>query len=313
MPPKKGKGKKGNDDDWPDEVDVPDPIKSKSKGATDEDAKPATKTTSKKMKGLRAMLELSDDEKSTSVKAPVAAIPSTKAVTKKKGKTKKNQDGWDSDQDSKNIIDLKSIEESTGKDKSITKSKSKNKKKEESDDDLSEEAEEREKNKTRSKSKKKEESEDDPSDEEAILEDVVEKVTDLAISDEEEMYNSDVEREKIEAEALAKKKAEDEARAKMSHKERKKLKKQQEYDKQMEVITKKGTGANSELSENFTISQAESSDKKIALLENAVDIKVENFSISAKGKALFTNASLLIAQGRRYGLVGPNGWVILVC
>lgn len=45
----------------------------------------------------------------------------------------------------------------------------------------------------------------------------------------------------------------------------------------------------------------------MAALENAVDIKVENFSISAKGKDLFVNANLLIANGRRYGLVGPNG------
>lgn len=45
----------------------------------------------------------------------------------------------------------------------------------------------------------------------------------------------------------------------------------------------------------------------MAALENAVDIKVENFSISAKGQDLFVNATLLIANGRRYGLVGPNG------
>ena len=35
----------------------------------------------------------------------------------------------------------------------------------------------------------------------------------------------------------------------------------------------------------------------LANLENAVDIKIEKFSIAAKGKDLFTNASLLIAQG----------------
>ena len=38
-----------------------------------------------------------------------------------------------------------------------------------------------------------------------------------------------------------------------------------------------------------------------------MDIKIDKFSIAAKGKDLFTNASLLIAQGRKYGLVGPNG------
>ena len=42
-------------------------------------------------------------------------------------------------------------------------------------------------------------------------------------------------------------------------------------------------------------------------MENAVDIKIDKFSIAAKGKDLFTNASLMIAQGRKYGLVGPNG------
>ena len=41
--------------------------------------------------------------------------------------------------------------------------------------------------------------------------------------------------------------------------------------------------------------------------EGATDITVDSFSISAKGKDLFTNASLKIAAGRRYGLIGPNG------
>merc|ERR1712241_703714 len=42
-------------------------------------------------------------------------------------------------------------------------------------------------------------------------------------------------------------------------------------------------------------------------LETAVDIKIDKFSIAAKGKDLFRDAALTIAQGRRYGLVGPNG------
>ncbi|XP_053596444.1 uncharacterized protein LOC128668178 [Microplitis demolitor] len=49
------------------------------------------------------------------------------------------------------------------------------------------------------------------------------------------------------------------------------------------------------------------SDMSVEDPEHAVDIKVENFSIAAKGKQLFTDATLSIAQGRRYGLVGPNG------
>jgi len=41
--------------------------------------------------------------------------------------------------------------------------------------------------------------------------------------------------------------------------------------------------------------------------ENSKDIVVESFSINANKKELFTNASLRIMHGRRYGLVGPNG------
>lgn len=42
-------------------------------------------------------------------------------------------------------------------------------------------------------------------------------------------------------------------------------------------------------------------------MENQLDIKLENFSLSARGKQLFTNATLQITHNRRYGLVGPNG------
>ena len=79
----------------------------------------------------------------------------------------------------------------------------------------------------------------------------------------------------------------------------------------------------------FSVSQMET--KKVAgsALENQLDIKarsvvgcdfrknivknrvvwlqVENFSIAARGKQLFANATLNIVNGRRYGLVGPNG------
>lgn len=82
---------------------------------------------------------------------------------------------------------------------------------------------------------------------------------------------------------------------------------QMEYQKQMDILTKKGGQGHSELGENFTVSQTQKTSGQIAALEYAVDIKVENFSIAAKGNDLFVNANLLIAQGRRYGLVGPNG------
>lgn len=105
-------------------------------------------------------------------------------------------------------------------------------------------------------------------------------------------------------------KIEETGKKKLTHKEKKKLKKQQEYEKTIEMLTKSGGQGHSELESNFTVSQSQTQTRNTQQLENAVDIKVENFSIAAKGKELFTNASLLIAQGRRYGLVGPNGSVI---
>ncbi|KAF8568682.1 hypothetical protein P879_02729 [Paragonimus westermani] len=53
--------------------------------------------------------------------------------------------------------------------------------------------------------------------------------------------------------------------------------------------------------------QVPTSVKAKAAQDKQLDIKVENFSIAAKGKDLFINASLQITHGRRYGLVGPNG------
>lgn len=97
------------------------------------------------------------------------------------------------------------------------------------------------------------------------------------------------------------------AEKKLTHKEKKKLKKQQEYERQVETLTKKGGQGHSELDSNFTMSQVQKTGGQKAALEHAVDIKIENFTISAKGNDLFVNANLLIAHGRRYGLVGPNG------
>ncbi|XP_050526613.1 ATP-binding cassette sub-family F member 1 [Daktulosphaira vitifoliae] len=94
---------------------------------------------------------------------------------------------------------------------------------------------------------------------------------------------------------------------KISHKEKKKLKKELEFQKHLDTMTKKGGQGHSELGSNFSVSQIQKTAGQLAALEHAVDIKIENFSISAKGNDLFVNASLLIAQGRRYGLVGPNG------
>uniref|UniRef100_A0A8C1SNP0 ATP-binding cassette, sub-family F (GCN20), member 1 n=1 Tax=Cyprinus carpio TaxID=7962 RepID=A0A8C1SNP0_CYPCA len=76
---------------------------------------------------------------------------------------------------------------------------------------------------------------------------------------------------------------------------------QMEYERQVASVR-----AQSAIEGDFSVSQAELSSRQ-AMLENASDIKLERFSISAHGKELFVNADLQIVAGRRYGLVGPNG------
>nr|XP_025746639.1 ATP-binding cassette sub-family F member 1 isoform X2 [Callorhinus ursinus] len=93
----------------------------------------------------------------------------------------------------------------------------------------------------------------------------------------------------------------DDPYAHLSKKEKKKLKKQMEYERQVASLKAANAAEN-----DFSVSQAEMSSRQ-AMLENASDIKLEKFSISAHGKELFVNADLYIVAGRRYGLVGPNG------
>ncbi|XP_048343208.1 ATP-binding cassette sub-family F member 1 [Sphaerodactylus townsendi] len=96
-------------------------------------------------------------------------------------------------------------------------------------------------------------------------------------------------------------KKEDDPFAHLSKKEKKKLKKQLEFERQVATLKAANAAEN-----DFSVSQAEMSSRQ-AMLENASDIKLEKFSISAHGKELFVNADLYIVAGRRYGLVGPNG------
>jgi ATP-binding cassette subfamily F protein 1 len=85
---------------------------------------------------------------------------------------------------------------------------------------------------------------------------------------------------------------------KMSRKELKKLKKKEEMRRMIEQESADGS--------QFSVSQRETK-MTDALLETTRDIKIERFSISARGKDLLVNAALQITAGRRYGLVGPNG------
>ncbi|XP_032903563.1 ATP-binding cassette sub-family F member 1 isoform X3 [Amblyraja radiata] len=113
--------------------------------------------------------------------------------------------------------------------------------------------------------------------------------------------NDDGDYEGEEDEKAAKDKAADDKYANLSKKEKKKLKKQMEFQRQVDTLK-----ASNDAEGDFSVSQAEQSSRQ-AMLENASDIKLERFSISAHGKELFINADLYIVAGRRYGLVGPNG------
>jgi len=93
----------------------------------------------------------------------------------------------------------------------------------------------------------------------------------------------------------------------LTHKEKKALEKKKKLEAEMERISRKGGEGHSALDANFTVAQALKTGAALTQMENAVDIKIDKFSIAAKGKDLFSNASLMIAQGRKYGLVGPNG------
>ena len=61
---------------------------------------------------------------------------------------------------------------------------------------------------------------------------------------------------------------------KLTHKEKKLLKKQDEYNKMMEVMLKKGGAGSSSIDETFSLTQAQISSKQQELMDTAVDIKV---------------------------------------
>lgn len=61
-----------------------------------------------------------------------------------------------------------------------------------------------------------------------------------------------------------------------------------------------------------TASASQVMNKKDTMLEakgqsRSMDIRIENFDVSYGNKVLLQNADILLAQGRRYGLVGRNG------
>lgn len=89
----------------------------------------------------------------------------------------------------------------------------------------------------------------------------------------------------------------------MTRKQRKKYEKEIKF--KQEIAAMENARANDELG-NFSVNQQAVASKQ-STFESTTDIKVNGFSIAAKGKDLFKNADLTIVAGRRYGLVGPNG------
>ncbi|KAL4706831.1 hypothetical protein ACJJTC_010065 [Scirpophaga incertulas] len=281
---KKGKGKK--DDDWSADEGSEVELKEVSE---DENFQPVPKKKNKNKK-KSVINDLSDEEEEEPPTASTKKKPSSIAKDKSKSKKGKTDLSDKSEDDSSKEMQIDEVDTDDELVQVVLKSKGKNKKKNNMDDLEAElkkfEMKDPEESPKKAKAMKSKQDTDKvaaQSDEENANE-ALDKVPEIPASDVNEPSEK-----------------------KLSHKEKKKLKKQQEYEKQMEMLTKKGGQGHSDLDANFTVSQAQKSAGQMAALENAVDIKVENFSISAKGKDLFVNANLLIANGRRYGLVGPNG------
>ncbi|XP_053600969.1 ATP-binding cassette sub-family F member 1 [Plodia interpunctella] len=282
---KKGKGKK--DEDWTDEgSDI-----ELQEVSEDEIAKPVSKKKAKnKKKNIEAVSSDDEHEDSKSVVSNVSSNTAKPATKSKNKKGKKNE--WPEEESDKELKMPSSDEEELPE--LPVKSKGKNKKKNNIDD-------------IENELKKFEIKEEEPEIPPKKTKDKKKKVKQEDIVGEGDMSDDEASKEADDKPTELSKESSEPVEKKLSHKEKKKLKKQQEYEKQVEMLTKKGGQGHSDLDANFTVSQAQKSAGQMAALENAVDIKVENFSIAAKGKDLFVNANLLIANGRHYGLVGPNG------
>lgn len=271
--PKKGKGKKN--DDWSDNSDVE--LKIDVSDAEDVIAKPASKKDKKKGKNKKKEVE-SDDEMDEEMSQEEEIIKPVGKKDKKKGKSSKQEIEVESDEAVDEDMSQEDEIEEPEEEKEVVEIKPVEKKPGKAKDKKG-----KGKSSTAPKKKMVEVQE-----EEKEVDEIAEKMSEATLNSEEQ--EKEVATEK-----------------KLTHKEKKKLKKQLEYEQQVETMMKKGGQGHSDLDSNFTVSQAQKSAGQMAALENAVDIKVENFNISAKGNDLFVNASLLIANGRHYGLVGPNG------
>ncbi|XP_071051571.1 ATP-binding cassette sub-family F member 1 [Onthophagus taurus] len=307
------------------------------------EAKSSKTAKGKNKKGKNKTDDWSDDENKTKIPSDNEEIPKenknnvSKVVKKGKKNKNKNDDDWGDEKDVElNLKDISDDETPVMVKKTQKKSKNKKNKVEsdEEDDNAAKDDEKTEelveedpeiegelkpikkKNKKKNIKKFKPPSEDEDENLDDVIENEekegiveVEKVKEEKVGDTKSEMEKQLEEinDKLVETKLEEPTEMKEIEKKLTHKEKKKKKKEEEYQKQMEMMMKKGGQGHSELDSNFTVSQMQKTVGQMAAMENAVDIKVENFSISAKGKDLFVNANLLIAQGRHYGLVGPNG------
>ncbi|KAG6465275.1 hypothetical protein O3G_MSEX015042 [Manduca sexta] len=305
----KSKGKKKGKGDWSDSEE--DNIPKKVQLSDEEDVpKPAAKKAQKKGKNKKKGGDISDDEHDdtksvVSNATSTASKPAAKNSKKKKGKGKKDDD-WSSEGS-----DVELQEEPEEEVKPVSKKKTKNKKKNvevESDDDdsksvVSNVSSNTAKPVTKSKNKKGKGKKEDWPDEES------DKELNMEVSEEEELIIP-----VVKSKGKHKKKNNiDDIEAELKKFE---MKDPEPEEPPVKVKDKKKKAQPESDHEDVSVKEEiEDEDKvenyyKYVIINypnNAVDIKVENFSISAKGKDLFLNANLLIANGRRYGLVGPNG------
>ncbi|XP_029638485.1 ATP-binding cassette sub-family F member 1 [Octopus sinensis] len=318
--PKAKKGKKKDDDDWYDtaaEKRIEEQMKALglSKEDRDEDTdytagstkKAKAKTAKKKKAELLAELIAEDSEDNSSkIENDVSVKENNKKGkksqtndnneknnAKQKKSKKKGRKFQDSDDEKPASLPASDSEEEAAQNKKQQKQKKKKKKHRFLSDSEDEEYMDQNDNEEKeglengiNEGKVKEEVEETPME---TPEEIIPKEDDSV----KESTPEDVETEEAAAEEEKKP-----VKVKLSKKELKKIQKQLEFQKQLE---EEGD------IRQFTVSQAEKSAKAGNLLDNQQDIKVENFSISARGKDLFVSATLHITNMRRYGLVGPNG------
>ncbi|KTG02484.1 hypothetical protein cypCar_00002041 [Cyprinus carpio] len=308
------------------------PKKSKEVAEWEGDEEPQTdkhvKKGKKDKRGKKTFFEeLTSDTKPEKLEQPPVKEAQGKQPQKKKKDRRKGKPGDDEDDDEAEVMQrLKKLsvqpsDEDEEEEEVVAPVKGGKKKKEASEDEKDEEMEKKDENEKKGGKKGKKAAAKPSKEEDEIEEKEPEKSQKKGqkeqpkkgkparpppSDDEEEEEKSDDNDTMMSAEdALAaeqaKEKQKDDPCANLSKKEKKKNKKRMEYERQVASLR-----AQDNIEGDFSVSQAELSSRQ-AMLENASDIKLERFSISAHGKELFVNADLLIVAGRRYGLVGPNG------